>query len=344
MPANDDLFHTRYMVEALTILKPPSNFLVQRFFRGTPNESPTDSIRIDIEKRKRKLAPFVSPLSAAKAGERSGFSSFEYSPPYVKPMRKSDAADYLMRNPGENPYSGISIMDRAADRMIKDFSEMDEEIDRTEAWLAAQQLAEGVVTITGEGVSGTIDFKRTATHNVASTSLAGGAGWNGGSTKPLTDIRTYKLLALKDSGRVVDTAVFGTTSWGDFVGSTEVQEFLKILHMVPGMIAPTSQIVGGQYMGTIEGVDLIVFADWYLDAAGVEQPMLPEDYVILGSTQTRAELNYGAIQDDDAMFPARRWPLSWKEKNPPIRYVMLQSAPLPVAHEPDAFVRLDTRA
>jgi hypothetical protein len=44
------------------------------------------------------------------------------------------------------------------------------------------------------------------------------------------------------------------------------------------------------------------------------------------------------------MFPARRWPLSWKEHNPPIRYVMLQSAPLPVAHEPDAFVRLDTRA
>jgi hypothetical protein len=332
------------MVEALMTLTPPSSFLLDRFFRGPVIESPTDSIQIDIQKRKRRLAPFVSPLSAAKAEPRAGYASVLYTPPYVKPMRESSAANYFIRNPGENPYSGISIMDRGADLMIKDFAEMNEEIDRTEAWLAAQQLAEGVVTIVGEGVGATIDFQRSATHNIASTALAGGAGWNGAGAKPLTDFRTAKLLALKDSGYVVNTAVFGTTAWEDFIGNTEVQKYLNQLHLVPGTVTPTSAIVGGQYMGTIEGVDLIVYVDWYLNDAGVEQPMLPEDYVILGSTETRAERSYGAIQDDDAMFPARRWPLSWKEHNPPIRYVMLQSAPLPVAHEPDAFVRLDTRA
>lgn len=340
----EDIFHVRSMVEAVQILKPPSSFFLNTFFRGTPIESPSDTIEIDVEKHKRRLAPFVSPIAAAKAGQRNGYSAYKFTPPYVKPLRESNAANYLKRNPGENPYSGRTIAQRAAGLMAKDLAEMDQEINRTEEWLAAQQLAEGTVTVTGEGVSATIDFQRDSAHNVASTSLTGGAGWNGGSAKPLTDLRTYKRLILKDSGHVADTAVFGLTAWSDFIGNAQVIDYFDKLHIVPGSLQPQGQMIGGQFMGTCEGLELWLYSDWYLDASEAEQPMIPEDYVILGNTMTRAERNYGAIQNDEAIFPARRWPSSWRENNPPIRYVMLESAPLPVAHEPDAFVRLDVRA
>ena len=87
----------------------------------------------------------------------------------------------------------------------------------------------------------------------------------------------------------------------------------------------------------LEGYD-----EWYLDDNGDEQPMMPVDKILLGSTRTRNARLYGAIQDLDAGadFAVSRYPKSWTEKDPSMRFVMLQSAPLVALLQPDAFMSI----
>ncbi|MDP2444166.1 major capsid protein, partial [Pseudomonas sp.] len=79
-----------------------------------------------------------------------------------------------------------------------------------------------------------------------------------------------------------------------------------------------------------------------LDAAGDEQPMIPAGGLILGSTNTRNAMLYGAIQDLDAiesgLVEASRFPKSWVTPEPSVRWLKLQAAPLAGLLEPDAFI------
>lgn len=341
--AVDDIFTTRAIMRAVQRMDPPSQFLLDLFFTGTPNTFASDVVQIDIEKRQQKLAPFVNPLAAAKAEPRAGYSTDLYRPPTVKPMRSSSAADFLRRAPGVSQYDDLTIGEQAADLMQRDLDEMDREIARREEWMAGQILTTGKVHVAGEGVDDEIDFQWTASHLIASTSLAGGAGWNGGSANPITDLQTAIALVL-ESGHNATEAVFGALAWADFIGNEDVQAYMNILRINPGEVLPQKGQIGGRKMGAVLGVNLWLYNEFYADANGTVTAMIPTDSVIIGSTDSRAERNYGAIPDVECLIKTRRYAKSWVEPNPSIRYVLMQSSPLPMAHEPDAFVSLNTRA
>ena len=82
------------------------------------------------------------------------------------------------------------------------------------------------------------------------------------------------------------------------------------------------------------------------DSTGVTTPLIPADKMILGNPGTRAERHYGAIQDLEAVGRpivgvADYFPKMWLNPNPSTWNVMLQSSPLPVPHEIDAFACID---
>ena len=54
----------------------------------------------------------------------------------------------------------------------------------------------------------------------------------------------------------------------------------------------------------------------------------------------RASKLWGAIQDEAALIPTERFPTSWRENDPPRRFIMLQCAPLPGLHQPNAVVEI----
>jgi hypothetical protein len=87
------------------------------------------------------------------------------------------------------------------------------------------------------------------------------------------------------------------------------------------------------------GVDLYSYEEWVVNPLTDElEPLIPENAVILGSTQALATFNYGAIKDLSCMNPYERFPKSWEEDDPSVRYLLLQSAPLPILNEVDAWV------
>ncbi|NAK46624.1 hypothetical protein GUB44_25735 [Escherichia coli] len=75
----------------------------------------------------------------------------------------------------------------------------------------------------------------------------------------------------------------------------------------------------------------------------VKKNFLPDNTMVLGNTQARGLRTYGCIQDADAqregINASARYPKNWVTTGDPAReFTMIQSAPLMLLADPDAFV------
>lgn len=341
------LFDTRTMLAALEQRKPPRTFLLDTFFKNS-NVSNSEYVDIDIMKGKRRLAPFVNPRLEGKVIEKRGYKTYSYKPPYIKPKMVTTAENILKRNMGQHIYApNQGPAQKAAEQLGKDLREMDEMITRREEWMAAQILTTGKVVVKGDGVDDEIDFLMDTTHL---PTLTGTALWSDSTnSRPIDNLRTWRRLISKDSGIVPTDVIMASNVLEAFlecdqiIGSTGGRKGLFDLRRINiGQIDPRTLPNGVIYYGTITelGLDLWTYDEWYVDEWDdeTEKSMVPDGKVIMGSPNARTQRQYGAIQDLDATAAVARFPKSWTEKDPPARFVMLQSAPLPSMHQVDAFL------
>ncbi|MCK5680451.1 major capsid protein [bacterium] len=332
-----DIFSTRTMLTAIDQLVTARTFLLQTFFPGF-QQFASKSVDIDIIKGKRRIAPFVSPVLAGKVIDKRGFTTKTYTPPYVKPKFVTGAQEILNRAPGEIVYvGGQSQQNRAETKLGEEFAELDEMITRREEWMAAQELVTGSVSVVGDGINDVIDFQRSADHTVT---LTGTALWTDAASKIIENLRTWRRKIIQDSGVTPNIVVMGSTAVDAFMSNVVLAASLDNRRVDLGKIDPTILPDGVTYYGYIKevGLDLYGYDEWYLDDAGDEQPMLPADKVIVGSTNSRNAKLYGMIQDLAAggNFAVPRFPKSWEKEDPSVRFVMLQSAPLVALLQPDS--------
>lgn len=337
-----DLFDTRTMLDAVEQMKPARRFLLNTFFNGAnPRTFATTSVDIDIVKGKRKMAPFVHPTLPGSVSLREGFRADTYKPPYIQPKRETTAELILKRSAGENPYAAKTPAQRAGERLGRDLADLDDEITRREEWMCAQALTTGSVRVLGEGVDDTINFLMEASHKIT---LSTGK-WDASGSDPIGNLRQWKRgLIAKDSGRTANVGVLSGAAVDAFQANELVMKQLNTRRVDLGIIKPEELPDGVTYLGYLNdpGIDLYSYDEWYLDDSGVEQPMIPDGGVILGSTNTQNAMLYGAIQDLDAiesgLVEARRFPKSWVTPEPSARWLKLQAAALAGFLEPDAFV------
>jgi hypothetical protein len=334
-----DIFDTRTMLEAVEQMKPARRFLQETFFSAVET-SGTKTVDIDIYKGTRKMAPFVHPRLPGSLSLRQGVSSSNYAPPYVQPKRETTAELILKRNPGEDPYASASPLVKAAARLGKDLADLDDEIVRREEWMAAQALTTGTITVTGEGVNDVIDFQMASAHKITLSTKK----WGASDADPLGNLRTWKRMISKASGRTANVAVMSGEAYDAFLASPTLLAQLNSRRVDLGMIKPDELPDGVTYIGYLNdpGIDLYAYDEWFVDDSGTEQPMISAGGIILGSTNTKNAMLYGAIQDIEAaesgLVEARRFPKSWVTPEPSARWLKLQSAPLAGFKEPDAFV------
>lgn len=68
-----------------------------------------------------------------------------------------------------------------------------------------------------------------------------------------------------------------------------------------------------------------------------EAPMMPDNYIIMGSAAIEGARCFGSIMDEDFAYGAMAYaPKSWVEKNPSRRHLLMQSAPIMVPTRPNA--------
>lgn len=333
------IFETRTMLAAVDQMLPPKSFLLDLFF-PTVETSDTLYVDIDIIKGKRRMAPFVNPRMQGKQVERIGYATRSYKPPYVKPKMVFDAIDILTRNPGQHIYQGgQSPAERAAQVLGRDLMEMMGMITRREEWMASQALNGGVIAVVGDGVDDEIDFGMPNTHIITD------GDWSDpGVGNPVQDLRTWRRLVAQDSGIVPNAAVLGSAAADAFLAHEQVSganSLFNARRAETGQINVSDiQASGATYLGSLNGggLDLYAYDEWYIDDVdGEEKPMVPENKIFLGSTRARTARHYGAIQDVSATASVRWFPKSWEQEDPSARFLMVQSAPLVVPHQIDAF-------
>ncbi len=344
-----DIFDTRTMLDAIEQMKRPGLFLRDLFFRRF-FQSETDTVDVDIVKGKRRMAPFVSPLSEGKMVARTGFTTNTLKPGYIKPKIVTTAADLLKRQPGQVLYQGgQSIEARAMAQLGKDLAELMDMIDRREEWMAAQALNAGAVVMKIKGETAdktvTVDFQMAATHKIT---LAGQALWSDtANSNPLVDLSAWGRLCRQDSGLSPTVAVFGADAAQAFLAHPKVQAVLDMRAVDMGEIRPQQLPNGVSYLGRLAlpslFVDCYAYDEWFVDEdTGTEGPAVPTKKVFLGSTNAANHKLYAVIQDVEAIeegqAAVQRFPKTWVVKDPGARLLMVQSAPLMALNQPDAFV------
>ncbi|HSH30034.1 MAG TPA: major capsid protein, partial [Thiohalobacter sp.] len=154
--------------------------------------------------------------------------------------------------------------------------------------------------------------------------------------------RTWRQERSRASGATPDRAIIGSNVVDPLLARLEDKLDQRRIDL--GNIQPRELADGVTYLGYLRdpGIDLFTYDEWYLDANDVEQPMVPVDGVILGSTRAQTVRAYGAIQDVQAamsgLVEAQYFPKSWIESDPSVRWIMVQSAPLVIPTQADAFM------
>lgn len=336
------IFASRAMAMAMRQGKKTGAFLLDLLF-GKVDPVIAETVDIDIIKGKRRMAPFQSPRVEGKLVEKLGFTTNSYKPAYIKPKKVLEAADIVNnRAPGESVYSLQSPEDRAKIMLATELNDLEDMIIRREEWMAAQQLVNGYVDVVGDGVNYRIDLLMDADHKIT---LTGTNIWTDPLSDPDSDLSDGVGLISKDAGVSANVVIGNSATMDIYVRHAKVKDNLNTRRIDLGLIKPEDMGDGISYYGYVivsgKQLDLYGYDNWYIDDSGVEQPMIPDGQIVITSTKADFRRHYGSIKDKKAGYAAiPRFPKTWDEEDPDATWLMVQSAPLPAAHQIDAIVSM----
>ncbi|MGF9907274.1 major capsid protein [Brevibacillus porteri] len=347
-----NIYETRTMMQAIEQMKPARTFFRDTFFPAFETFV-TEKIDVETKKGKRKMAPFVSRNRGGITIGRQGFQTDSYETPYIAPQRVLTRNDLNNRLMGENIYSTRTPEQRALELLAKDITEMDEMITRSEEWLCREILLNGVVTIKGwvdkvggtEFVEDAIDFDFTNKET-----LSGTDAWDQSTSKKYQDLKNIRLEIIQKSGLNPNIVIMSSNVADLFINDPEIQKLLDIRNLTIGTIQPSVQMDGLTYIGTLTslGLELYTYDEWFLDDSGVEQAMMPNDYLIMGRRGLGSRL-FGAVtqveQNDMAFhtYEGTRIPKVWTDVNNDMKMIRLASRPLPKPDDVDSWFVLKVK-
>lgn len=330
-----EIFETRKLVQSVNSIKPAPSFIMDTFFSNRDVNN-AEHIDVEIYDGKRKLAPFVSPRIAGVLMESAGKTVSSYKPAYIKFKYVTEAEDIARETTGVFYADGSSPAQRGIDKAVLEFEEGINSIDRRVEFMATKAITTGQVAIVGEGVDDVVDFQMPAGNL---KTLTGASLWTDETSDPIADLRAWKREVIKTSGITPDRCVMGSDVLDAFIAHPKVQAYLNLRRIDLGSITGVNVGEGASLWGTIEGLDIYSYDAYYTDDSGVTQEIFPTDRILLGSTMAKTVLNYGAIKDlKSGTFIGEVFAKSWEVEDPSARFVLFQSAPLPVPTQVSAFM------
>lgn len=328
-------YTTAKLVSVVPSLIASQNFLLDRFFGGIV-ESDTEEVAIDVDIGLRRMSPFVSPLVEGKLVEQKRFVTNKFKPAYIKDKRAPDLRKPVRRSIGERIGGELTAGEREMVNLEIEMADQVDMVNRRLEWMASSALTTGTITIAGEGFPTTlIDFGRSPTLTIA---LTGANKWGattnaqGRDTNIVGQIDAFGTRMLKASGAVATDIVFTNSAWARFLTAEGVQGAIQYptLAVDGNSLNPGSQVkTGAIYKGKWGQYDLWLYNDWYIDAAGVEQPMLPDGMIVMTGPDLMGTRAFGLIVDPAFNYaPMAYAPKTWLNQDPGQRIIMMQSAPL----------------
>lgn len=336
-----NLFDTGVLNRVVRDLSQPSSFLLDLAF-GETQTSEDENIHFDVENGKPRITPFVHPTRAGKVVQSEGREVKTFRPAYAKDKRVFDAQGALRRAIGEQIGGTMSPQQRQAARLNRDLNDQLRMLTRREEVMAAEALVKGTVTVEGDGYPKTVvNFGRDASLTKA---LGAGSRWGEAGVKPLDDIEDWADDLQTASGGVAQPIIMDPKAWRLFRSDADVKELLDTRRGSTSQaeIGPLSRGNGNDRARRVGGMgnfDFWVYQDSYVDPIdGATKNLLPDFTVILlDPVNLEGVRAYGVIQDEESGFSASRFfSKSWLGKDPAVRWLLLQSAPLVVPYRANA--------
>lgn len=341
--AEFDIFSSTSITEALNNRLPAKRFLAKTFF--TPRIWSTSTVLLDTVDGGRSLAPFIRPEQAGSTIKGLNITAKAFTPAQINIHTRTSAVEAFKRAAGEKVTyaSGEARSAEAAfgEQIARDQEALLDSAYRTIERMCSEALFGGKVNLYDEAGS-IIDFVDEGIKNSHNVTLSGAKAWNASSTDPIADLRAWKRLVAKDSGLTARDVVMGSNAYDSFIQNESVQNYLDKRHLNLGDVTPNFDLEedGATYMGSVEGLKIWVYDEWYNDpATKTDAPVVPADKVCVLSRNLRAETHYAKVQDVDAgdvigEFFSR----IYSEPDGSARYVQLRSAPLSVVEQIDGLV------
>lgn len=335
-----DIYSTFVLNRVVESLERPASFLLDTFFSDIQTED-SKEIHFDIDRSRPRLAPFVSPLVAGKVVDEDGYITKSFTPAYVKDKRRFDPSRPLRRQIGETIGGSLTPMQRREAALNRSLTDQLEMLTRREEVMASEILRAGRVTVSGENYpTVVVNFQRASNLTVQ---LTGATRWGETGVNPLNDIEDWAGLIQTQSGAAVRDVIMDPSAWRLFKNNPDVKAQLEIRRGTNSTLSIDPMVRGQgnekvRNVGSIGDFNFWVYNDVYVDDDGTDKTLLPEFTVILASTSSLEGCRcYGVIQDEKANYKAERFfTKSWLEEDPPLRWLLMQSAPLVVPFRPNA--------
>lgn len=252
-----------------------------------------------------------------------------------------EAKELLFEQDGSMPiYTGEGdIASYKEKKIAEELQDLKDRITRRLEWMAAQALS-GAISVSQDGVPINYDFLMPAGNKPA---LVGNALWSDlANSDPIANIRTWQQLSQSARGIIPTVAIARTEVINPFLANQKVKDYLNNRRMVIGQI-DTNKIaneLGVKYIGQVEGVDIYEYNETYTDDAGSTQSFIPTDRFVMVSPSAENRLHYGAIEDLDAgkNIAMEFFSKDWITKDPSTYWLLGETAPLTVPHEPETII------
>lgn len=334
-----DMFETRTMLSVLEQLYPARTFLRDTFFRNVRTFD-TNKVDIDIVQGKRRIGAYVGPKGESHISDRNGFTVLTYEPVDVSEKRPIKPEDLRVRLPGEVIYSSSETpMTRQARLISEDLSELDDMITRREEQQASSALFNGSITFRNSNEK--VTFPIRDSHKITSMTNY----WDQDGGTPIDDLRDWRQLIAQHSGLSADIVIGGSAAIRAMINNPQIDSekggALSDVKIIRGEITPQNLPGGVTYWGLMPevGADIYSYDEWYYDEdSETEVPMVPVNKILIGCTQARMDRLYGLVDSVEIAGAVARFPDSWVEHEPSVRYLKLSSKPLLVPHQVDSFI------
>lgn len=345
MPNNIDIYTPRYLAEVVRQTPPIHTFFKDTFFTRKKTFA-TERVDIDIVKGGRKMAAFVHPMVGGTAMKKEGYRTESYKPPLINPYTVTTADQLMNRLPGEDIYSGKTPAQRAAEKLQEEYAMLNDATTRREEWMAAQAILTGQVHVKGEGVDDVIDFNFTNKKTLTST-----ARWGQSAAKILDNLDEWEGEVLTNGFTNVDMVVMGKTALKAFLADAEIQKNLDNRRIEMGLVHPKDLSNGLRYIGHLNkpNVDIYEYREVFLDdwtnpTAPTTKPLMPDNQIIMISSQANFVMAYGLCTyiDDNT----KDWVTAQSDRvlrpyiahHPDRKEIELQTHPLPIPDKADSWL------
>lgn len=339
MPNMVDLYTPRTLAEVVKTTPPVRTFLRDRFFTNVKT-FPTERVDIDIVKGNRKMAAFIHPMVGGEIVQAEGYETKSYAPPLINPATISTADQLLKRLPGEDMYSGKTPADRAAEKLIEEYNQLNDMTTRREEWMAAQVLTTGQLKVKGKGVDEVIDFGLTNKITLASTKK-----WGASAADIWGNLKDWKQQVSRNGFANANMVIMGKAAADAFLADATIKNLLDNRRIEIGAIKPEEMEGGLTYYGhlNLPGVDIYGYDEVYLDdETGETKPLIPDNVVLMIPSAASFMRAYGLctyLDDAGAWHEAEtdRLLCTYVEHRPDRRFIELQTHPLLIPDKIDSW-------